>query len=68
MKRAFSQVDVFTETPYAGNPVAVVLQGNGLSTEEMQRFARWAVLTIGTGLGNASFSNRSKPRKRKRQE
>ena len=45
MKRAFSQVDVFTETPYAGNPVAVVMQGNGLSTEEMQRFANWTNLS-----------------------
>jgi PhzF family phenazine biosynthesis protein len=45
MKRAFSQVDVFTDTPYAGNPVAVVLQGNGLSTEEMQRFANWTNLS-----------------------
>ena len=33
MRRAFSQVDVFTDEPYRGNPVAVVLQGNGLSTE-----------------------------------
>jgi PhzF family phenazine biosynthesis protein len=45
MKRAFTQVDVFTETAYAGNPVAVVLQGNGLSTEEMQRFANWTNLS-----------------------
>jgi PhzF family phenazine biosynthesis protein len=45
MKRAFSQVDVFTDTPYAGNPVAVVLQGNGLTTEEMQRFANWTNLS-----------------------
>jgi PhzF family phenazine biosynthesis protein len=45
MKRAFSQVDVFTETPYVGNPVAVVLQGNGLTTEEMQRFANWTNLS-----------------------
>jgi PhzF family phenazine biosynthesis protein len=45
MKRAFSQVDVFTETPYHGNPVAVVLQGNGLTTEEMQRFANWTNLS-----------------------
>ena len=27
MKRAFAQVDVFTATPYLGNPVAVVLNG-----------------------------------------
>jgi PhzF family phenazine biosynthesis protein len=39
--RAFAEVDVFTTTPYAGNPVGVVLDGAGLATEEMQRFASW---------------------------
>jgi predicted PhzF superfamily epimerase YddE/YHI9 len=29
---AFGQVDVFTSVPYAGNPVAVVLDADGLST------------------------------------
>jgi PhzF family phenazine biosynthesis protein len=43
--RPFVQVDVFTTEPYAGNPVAVVLDGAGLSTEEMQRFARWTNLS-----------------------
>ena len=43
--RPFAQVDVFTETPYAGNPVAVVLEAEGLSTEEMQRFAHWTNLS-----------------------
>jgi PhzF family phenazine biosynthesis protein len=43
--RAYRQVDVFTSTPYAGNPVAVVLDGEGLSTEEMQRFAHWTNLS-----------------------
>jgi PhzF family phenazine biosynthesis protein len=45
MPRPFSQVDVFTTTPYGGNPVAVVLDGAGLSTEDMQRFARWTNLS-----------------------
>ncbi len=45
MKRAFAQIDVFTETPYAGNPVAVVLDGSGLTTEQMQRFANWTNLS-----------------------
>jgi PhzF family phenazine biosynthesis protein len=45
MKRPFAQVDVFTETPYAGNPVAVVLGADGLTTEEMQRFATWTNLS-----------------------
>jgi PhzF family phenazine biosynthesis protein len=45
MQRSFSQVDVFTTEPYLGNPVAVVLDAKGLSTEEMQRFARWTNLS-----------------------
>jgi PhzF family phenazine biosynthesis protein len=43
--RPFRQVDVFTTTPYAGNPVAVVLDGEGISSEEMQRFAHWTNLS-----------------------
>jgi PhzF family phenazine biosynthesis protein len=43
--RPFSQVDVFTSVPYRGNPVAVVLDGDGLSTEEMHRFADWMNLS-----------------------
>ncbi len=45
MARPFSQVDVFTDTPYLGNPVAVVLDAQGLNTEEMQRFAHWTNLS-----------------------
>jgi PhzF family phenazine biosynthesis protein len=43
--RRFSQVDVFTTTPYAGNPVAVVLDAEELTTETMQRFAHWTNLS-----------------------
>jgi PhzF family phenazine biosynthesis protein len=43
--RPFRQVDVFTTTPYAGNPVAVVLDSEGLSTAQMQRFANWTNLS-----------------------
>ena len=45
MQRPFAQVDVFTATAYRGNPVAVVLDSDGLSTEVMQRFARWTNLS-----------------------
>jgi PhzF family phenazine biosynthesis protein len=42
----FRQVDVFTAEPYQGNPVAVVLAGgDDLSTEDMQRIARWTNLS-----------------------
>jgi len=46
--RPFKQVDVFTATPYAGNPVAVVMDATGLSTEEMQRFTDWTNLSEAT--------------------
>ena len=45
MLRPFAQVDVFTTTPYRGHPVAVVLDGEGLTTEQMQRFAHWMNLS-----------------------
>ena len=38
-------VDVFSTEPYCGNPLAVVLDGDGLSAETMQRFAAWANLS-----------------------
>jgi PhzF family phenazine biosynthesis protein len=43
--RPFSQVDVFASTRYRGNPVAVVLDGGGLTAGEMQRFAHWMNLS-----------------------
>ena len=43
--RPFQQVDVFTAVPFKGNPVAVVLDGNGLATAEMQAVARWTNLS-----------------------
>jgi PhzF family phenazine biosynthesis protein len=42
--RPFKQVDVFTATPYRGNPLAVVLDGSGLSVAEMQHFTNWTNL------------------------
>src|ERR687883_133777 len=45
MRRRFAQVDVFGARPYSGNPVAVVLDGEGLTTEEMQRVAHWMNLS-----------------------
>lgn len=50
MRRAFQQVDVFTDEPLLGNPVAVVLDADGLSAERMQRFARWTNLSETTFL------------------
>lgn len=35
----FVTVDVFTDHPFGGNPLAVVLNGDGLTTEQMQSIA-----------------------------
>ena len=40
MKRRLYQVDVFTRTPFAGNPLAVVTDGDGLSSVRMLDIAR----------------------------
>lgn len=45
MQRPFRQVDVFTDSPYRGNPVAVVLESEGLADAQMQRFAHWMNLS-----------------------
>ena len=41
----FVQIDVFTDRPFFGNPVAVVLDADGLSSQAMQRIARWTNLS-----------------------
>ncbi|MFN4115055.1 MAG: PhzF family phenazine biosynthesis protein [Inhella sp.] len=43
--RRFQQLDVFTAVPLKGNPLAVVVDGEGLSDEQMQDFARWTNLS-----------------------
>jgi PhzF family phenazine biosynthesis protein len=45
MPRSFKQVDVFGAEPLSGNPVAVVLEAEGLAEEEMRRFASWTNLS-----------------------
>jgi trans-2,3-dihydro-3-hydroxyanthranilate isomerase len=40
MERRYAIWDVFTSTPLAGNPLAVVLETEGLTTEAMQAIAR----------------------------
>src|ERR1019366_1969935 len=39
MRRAYCLLDVFTETPLAGNPLAVVLDADGLDDARMQAIA-----------------------------
>jgi PhzF family phenazine biosynthesis protein len=43
--REFCQVDVFTTTPYLGNPVAVVRDADGMTDGQMQQFANWTNLS-----------------------
>ncbi|MCQ2000650.1 PhzF family phenazine biosynthesis protein [Arthrobacter zhaoxinii] len=43
--RWFKQVDVFGTKPYLGNPVAVVLDADGVSDAAMASFARWTNLS-----------------------
>ena len=40
MKRRLYQLDVFTGKPFAGNPLAVITDGDGLSTGKMQAIAK----------------------------
>ena len=42
--RRFAQVDVFADRPGAGNPLAVVLDADGLDDATMQDIARWTRL------------------------
>jgi PhzF family phenazine biosynthesis protein len=48
--RRFKQVDVFASRPFHGNPVAVVIDAEGLDTQTMQRIARWTNLSETTFL------------------
>lgn len=57
MTRAFRQVDVFTGTPYLGNPLAVVHDSDGLTDEQMQRFSAWTNLSETTFLLAPSDDN-----------
>lgn len=46
----FTQVDVFTDEPYRGNPVAVVHDADDLDDAQMAAFARWTNLSETTFL------------------
>lgn len=45
MARRFQLVDVFGDRPLSGNPLAVVLDSEGLDTAEMLRITRWLNLS-----------------------
>lgn len=44
-QRPFAQVDVFSAVPYRGNPVAVILDADGLDDDQMARIANWTNLS-----------------------
>jgi PhzF family phenazine biosynthesis protein len=46
----FRQVDVFSSEPWLGNPLAVVHDADGLTDEQMARFAKWTNLSETTFL------------------
>jgi PhzF family phenazine biosynthesis protein len=50
----FIQVDVFTDKPFLGNPVAVVIGADGLDAQTMQRIACWSNLSETTFLLKSS--------------
>ena len=50
MPRQFSQVNVFSRDPLAGNPLAVVPDARGLSEAQMAALARWTNLSETTFL------------------
>jgi PhzF family phenazine biosynthesis protein len=50
MRSRFQQVDVFSNRPYFGNPVAVILDADGLDDAQMQRIAAWTNLSETTFL------------------
>ena len=45
MKVAFKQVDVFTSSAFNGNPLAVIMDAQGLSDEQLAAIARWTNLS-----------------------
>src|ERR1700737_15452 len=49
-QRRFIQCDVFTSVPTKGNGLAVVVDGEGLSDQEMQALAAWTNLAETTFL------------------
>jgi PhzF family phenazine biosynthesis protein len=49
-QHTFHQLDVFTDTPYQGNPLAVVHDAQGLGDEQMASFANWTNLSETTFL------------------
>ncbi|MFN3257749.1 MAG: PhzF family phenazine biosynthesis protein [Ilumatobacter sp.] len=50
MQRRFDQVDVFASDAFSGNPLAVVHDAHGMTTEQMLAFTAWTNLSEATFL------------------
>lgn len=50
MQRPFHQIDVFASEQFSGNPLAVVHDADGITTEQMLRFTDWTNLSEATFL------------------
>lgn len=50
MQRTFHQIDVFASDDFSGNPVAVVHDAEGITTEQMLQFTDWTNLSEATFL------------------
>ncbi len=50
MQRRFAQLDVFDSGPFTGNPLAVVLDAEGLTTDALHRITEWTTLSEATFL------------------
>lgn len=50
----FKQIDVFTEKPFGGNPVAVIFRADDIPEEEMRRISRWTNLSETTFVCSSS--------------
>ena len=59
MNRRYVQLDVFADRPGAGNPLAVVLDADGLDNEAMQAIAHWTRLPETTFVFPATSSEAS---------
>lgn len=57
--RRYLQLDVFADRPGAGNPLAVVLDADGLDDATMQAIARWTRLPETTFLSRAASPDAS---------
>lgn len=53
----FKQVDVFTDKPFYGNPVAVVFNADDISDADMKRIANWTNLSETTFICKSSSAD-----------